>query len=454
MIALLTLRNRYYYGWTLVVVLALTELVSYGVLYYPFTNFIEPMQTELGWSRGEISGAFSLAMLITGLAAPPLGYIFDRYGVRWVMTLGSILAAAMVFAWANVRDLGIFYLIWAGIGVAMAAVLYEPAFWVVAVWFRRRRSRAFTLMTFLAGFSSVIFIPLAQSLIQAQGWRGALITLAVILAVITVPIHFLLIRRRPEDIGSAVDGGDGYRRSANSGQQSASGHQTPATSQEQSDIASRTSHSVLSTQHSALTTDSHGVQTVIRTATFWWLTAAFFFNMLMITALGVHLVPMLRDKGFDAGFAASAAGFIGLMSLPGRLVFTMLGERLPRRWVIAAIFLAMTAALVVLIGVQSQASVILFVVLYGAGFGAIAPGRAALVADLYGSESYGRINSVIALVTTLSRVIAPVMAGVLYDSLRSYTPVLWGLVVISALSVMLSLMIGSGSDEQGIMEAK
>jgi MFS family permease len=196
------------------------------------------------------------------------------------------------------------------------------------------------------------------------------------------------------------------------------------------------------------------VKTVIRTTTFWWLTTAFFFNMLMITAVGVHLVPMLRDKGFDAGFAAGAAGLIGLMSLPGRLIFTMLGERLPRRWVIAAIFLAMTVGLAVLIDAQSQARVILFVVLYGAGFGAIAPGRAALVADLYGSESYGRINSVIALITTLSRVIAPVLTGILYDSLRSYTPVLWGLVVISALSVMTSLLIGSEASEPGIMVAE
>jgi MFS family permease len=108
----------------------------------------------------------------------------------------------------------------------MAAVLYEPAFAVVANWFVRGRGRALTVLTFMGGFASVVFVPLAAWLVAAHGWRTALLWLAAILAVLTVPPHALLLRRRPEDHGLAPDGakpGAGPRRAA-----AAAGAERPA----------------------------------------------------------------------------------------------------------------------------------------------------------------------------------------------------------------------------------
>ena len=85
-------------------------------------------------------------------------------------------------------------------------MLYEPAFAVVAVWFDRKRAQALTALTLIAGFSSTAFVPLAAWLVQAQGWRPALISLAVIPAGGTIPAHALLLRRRPEDLGLHPDG--------------------------------------------------------------------------------------------------------------------------------------------------------------------------------------------------------------------------------------------------------
>src|SRR5690349_17858766 len=129
---------RPYYGWVLVLTLAVTETTSWGVLYYAFTVFLTPMQETFGWSRAAMTGAFSVALL--------------------------------VLSWAAVQNLAMLYLVWAGIGVTMAAVLYEPAFVVVATWFRQKRGRALTMLTFIAGFASVIYIPLAGWLVSAQGW--------------------------------------------------------------------------------------------------------------------------------------------------------------------------------------------------------------------------------------------------------------------------------------------
>src|SRR5579875_797583 len=111
-----------YYGWVLVGALALTETVSWGVLYYGFTVFIKPMQHDLGWSRGALTGAFSLALLVQGVAGLAAGRWLDRRGPRLLMTAGSCAAVVLVLCWSVVRSLLLFYLIWAAIGVVLAAV--------------------------------------------------------------------------------------------------------------------------------------------------------------------------------------------------------------------------------------------------------------------------------------------------------------------------------------------
>src|SRR5437868_751786 len=117
-----------FYGWVLVLALALTETISWGVLYYGFGVFLGPMQAELGWSRAALTGAFSLALLVSGFAGIPIGRWLDRHGPRALMTAGSIAATLLVVAWSRVAEPALFYVVWALIGLAMAAVLYEPAF--------------------------------------------------------------------------------------------------------------------------------------------------------------------------------------------------------------------------------------------------------------------------------------------------------------------------------------
>jgi MFS family permease len=118
------------------------------------------MQRELGWSRTTLTGAYSVVIVVSRVVAIPMGRWLDRHGARALMTAGSAAAALLVLAWAQVSDLIIFYAIWIGIGLAMAAVLYEPAFAVIATWFgdNTDRSRALLTLTVIAGFASVIYV--------------------------------------------------------------------------------------------------------------------------------------------------------------------------------------------------------------------------------------------------------------------------------------------------------
>ena len=122
--------------------LAVTETISYGVLYYSFAAFLLPMQRSLGVSQTTLTGAFSLGVLVTGAGAVPAGAWLDCCGARGLMTAGSLLAAGCVLLWAHAGSVLALYLTFAGIGLAGAAVLYEPAYATINAYFDSQRQQA------------------------------------------------------------------------------------------------------------------------------------------------------------------------------------------------------------------------------------------------------------------------------------------------------------------------
>jgi hypothetical protein len=134
--------------------LSLTETVSSGILYYAFAVFLVPTQRDLGFSTAQLTGAFSLALLVSGIAGIAVGGYLDRGSPRGLMTVGSLAGALLVLAWSQVEGL---------------------------------RRRAMTAMRLVAALASFIFLPLAQALIDAHGWRDALVILALARAGLVQP---------------------------------------------------------------------------------------------------------------------------------------------------------------------------------------------------------------------------------------------------------------------------
>src|SRR3954470_2283976 len=113
--------------WNIIWVLSITQIVSWGSVFYAISVLIAPIEHELGWSRNAIVGAFSLSMVVSGVVALPAGMLIDRLGGRLVMSVGSISAAALLALMSQVQSLRAFYALWLGLGVVMAAVLYDAA---------------------------------------------------------------------------------------------------------------------------------------------------------------------------------------------------------------------------------------------------------------------------------------------------------------------------------------
>src|SRR4051812_19631584 len=176
--------------WSVVWVLSVTQIISWGSLFYAIAVLIAPIERELGWSRDAIVGAFSLSMVCTGLAAFPVGNLIGRYGGRHVMAAGSLLGAAMLMLLSVSNSLPAFYAVWVGLGIAMSAVLYEPAFAVITACFGADARKGITTLTLPGGLASTVFWPLTQALVAALGWRHAVLVLAVLNLVVCVPLHW------------------------------------------------------------------------------------------------------------------------------------------------------------------------------------------------------------------------------------------------------------------------
>lgn len=397
---------KLYYGWIIAGTLAITETVSYGIVYYAFTVFITPMEADLGWTRTELTGAFSLALLIMAGMSFPVGYWVDKHGARLMMTLGSITATFLMIAWSQVTDVRLFYLIWIGLGVCGATIFYDPAFAVVATWFHRKRSTALAIITFAAGLASTIFVPLSDALLNAVGWRSAVLILGVMLGVTTIPLHAFFLRRRPDDMGLMPDGG------------------------------------LIDTKAKRTILTGVSLRDALHSRLFWMLTLAFGLAGFSAQAIRVHFIPYLIDVGIESSTAAVASGAIGVMQVLGRLVFAPLDSRVSIRTMVAGIFALQAGAMGILLFNSSIVGVVLFIVVFGSAYGATTLARPSIVAEVYGTVAYGRISSVMSTVLIVSGTLAPISASIIYDSFGSYTPMLFLIIALGLGAVGIIFLTG------------
>ena len=187
--------------------LGVTQIASWGPLYYAFSVLMKPMQAELGWGRDVLVGGHSVALLVWGLAAYPTGKLIDRYGGRLVMSVGSVTAACAFALLANVHSVAVYYAAWVFAGIAMALCLYEAAFTVLTLAYRERSRWAITVLTLAGGFASTVFWPVTQMLVDAHGWRDAVLALAAVQALVCLPLHAFALPGAPAahpSVASAV----------------------------------------------------------------------------------------------------------------------------------------------------------------------------------------------------------------------------------------------------------
>lgn len=321
--------------------LCLTQVVSWGVLYYAFPVLLPRITAETGWSANTATAAFSAALLTSALAGIPVGRILDRRGPRAVMTTGSTLGVLAVVGIAAAGSRVAFLAAWILAGLAMAMTFYLPAFAALTRWYGSRAVWALTVLTLAGGLASTVFAPLTAVLAEHLSWRATYGVLAVILAVLTIPLHLFALRGCWPAAAIEPDRAAG---------------------------PDRTTHS----------------------RPFLLLAASLTLSGFAVHAVVITLVPLMLARGIDAGTAAWVLGLGGLGQTLGRTVYAAFARRTgvtTRTTVLIGLGAVTTAALAIVPG----PAVLLILLSIAAGMvrGNLTLLNATAVPDRWGAAHYG-----------------------------------------------------------------
>lgn len=377
--------------------LGLGQIASWGTLYYSFALIAERMGHDLGLSKPEVYGAATIGLLIASFTAYPVGVAIDRGYGRAVMALGAVLAGLLLLVWSQVASLWPLYPLLAGVGLAQAMTLYEPAFAVVARRYGAEARRGITALTLWGGFASTVFVPLIQWLLNVIDWQSTLVVLGLINIVLCAPLYLGVI-------DSSLD--------------------APALAP------------AVATDSTAPLRGRLAMRWALRQPAFWGLLVAFTVYYGIFSGLSFHLYALLLERGLDSTTVVTVIALIGPAQVAGRIVVWRFAEQASVRHVGRVVVLAFPVAIALLLLLPPGfASLAIFAVIYGAANGVITIVRGIAVPEMLTRQAYGALNSVLAIPATIARAVSPLGIALLWAATGSYNSVLIATLIGSVLVV-------------------
>ncbi|MBM3210698.1 MFS transporter [Candidatus Poribacteria bacterium] len=385
-------RPRVFYGYWVLLVAFLSIFISAGCGVGIFSLFVNSLQAEFGWGRGEIMVAFTIFSLLTGLAAPFVGGLIDRYGVRRIISLGAFLLGLGFISLNFIQSLWHFYGAYTIVGIGTAGIGQVSASTIVSYWFKKRLGTALGIMSTGMGAGVLVMAPLIGSyFIPNWGWRASYLTLAIF-AWVLIPLALLVARTKPADMGLCPDG-------------------------------ITVSGDIIEAKSSYPASTGFSLKIALGTSAFWLIGIIFFINSFASLGIFQNQVPHLQDIGFSLSAASIALTVIGLGSAIGKFVFGWLCDRIQAKYACAISFVLLEVATIILMCVRSTSPIAilwLYATLQGLGNGGWLPTMSMLININFGLTSYGTIFGVIILFHSIGCAIGPFLAGYMYDTMNTY----------------------------------
>ncbi|MEO6928546.1 MAG: MFS transporter [Casimicrobiaceae bacterium] len=369
-----------------VVLLGVTQVVSWGTLFYAIAVLGEPMRSTLGVGDVTLFAAFSAGLLLSGFAAPLVGRDIDAHGGRRMLVAGSLLGALAMVTLAVAQNAPMLVAGWLIAGVASAATLYDAGFATLHQFAGASFRRSITVMTLLGGFASTVFWPLSRYLLEAHGWRTAFAVYAGLHLLLCVPVHALCVPRAVGHAARVAAAGDA--------------HSPPMS------------------------------------AAFVWLAAAMSLVSFLTAAVSAHLMTLLTSTGLAARDAVLIGSLIGPMQVAGRLVEYGAARNVASTATGTFAFALMAVALGVLTQVHGVWIVALgFVIAYGWANGVFTIVRGTVPRALFGIDGYGTTLGRLARPQFFARAMAPVALSLMFavDASRLVAP--YAMMVLGVLAL-------------------
>lgn len=375
-----------------ILLLAIAQTLIWACIYYSFPALLLHWEASLGWSRADLTGAVTLAIFMSAFCSPLYGRLIDAGKGAQMMTAASALGGLCMLLLSLVTELWQFYLLWAVIGVCMAGSLYEPCFALITRARGAEAKRSIIFVTLVAGFAGTVSFPVAHGLVQAFGWRSAVLCFGMTAILIVAPLMWFG--------AGAVEKGGAHRHVGNP-------HLLPA---ERSFLSS---------------------------PVFWCLAIGF---GLIAVVQGVtlhHLLPILSERSLHPDVAVMAISFIGPMQVAGRLTMIVAERRVSIHGIALACFglIGLSIVALILAGV-TPALLIAFVILFGGSYGVVSIVRPVIARNLLGERQFGAKSGGLALVYLVGAASAPFLGSLVWG-LGGYRLVLPGLVLLAGVGLLL-----------------
>ncbi|MGE3536223.1 MAG: MFS transporter [Candidatus Tectimicrobiota bacterium] len=416
----------FFYGWLVLGVSALGAFVATsiaGVVLGGIQGFIV---ADTGWSRSSIGLAAATGVWASGLLAPFIGRLADRYGPRELMALGTLLLGVGLFALGYLHSLGAFFCI-----AVLARAISQPVLigvvpQTLAVnFFRRKRNLALAMTGLFRPISGAILIQIISVMTVLYSWRTAFQWLGILSVLLSLPMWFI-IRQRPEAIGLLPDGAPG---AAPPGPGS-------------SDRASRAEATAPGTgpaSHSLPQEHAWSASEALRTRAFWLIALVTLLSVTSSSIIGFNMVPYLHE---EAGLSATqATGVLSMSTLCtlANLLWGQLAERwTPRRCLIGTLLCA-TGAVLFLATVHSLTSAYVFGLLWGLVSNAQIL-IYMLLAHYFGQASYGSITGALRPFEAAGLGVGQSLGALVYDLTGSYRGLLLAVLGTYLLTVYLMVL--------------
>ena len=323
---LLNARLPIFYGWVVLACLCCAGFARQGPAVATLSIFVEPLTREFGWSRTALSGAVSLGGVLAALVAPLIGPVLDRQGSRLVLCAAVLVNGIALMLLSLTGSLFVFYLLFCVARMNWAAPFELGLYGALNNWFVRRRAFASGVAT-LAQMAGLVAMPLiAQLAMLEDGWRAGWLAIGVTTLLIGFVPTWLLMVRRPEDLGLVPDG-MGARTDGRLGALGTHTAPEPAFSRRQA----------------------------LGTASFWLLLLYTALVYPVQAGVSLHQAPYLIERGIDPTIAATIISTFSLMSAAATLACGVLPRAVPIRYPLAATGAILTLGIFLMLGIRSAA---------------------------------------------------------------------------------------------------
>jgi len=399
---LLVPRVPFYYGWIILGCVCFAGFARQGPAVAVLSIFVEPMKRDLGWSSTALGGAVALGGVLAAVVSPAIGRVLDRTGARLVLVYAVVSTGLATMAISQVESLLLFYVLFCFARMNWAGPFDLGLYGALNSWFLARRARAASIAT-LAQLAGLVAFPLiAHAAMAGANWRAGWI--AVGLAVIAIgflPVWLLLVRR-PEDVGVAPEPAVGA--------QSAAGAE-PAFTRAQA----------------------------LRTRAFWLL--ALYTVLVFPCQAGVSLYQAAHmiERGVAPGTVAAVVSAFSAVSALASFGVGWLPRTWPVRRALAVCSALLCIGAMVMLGIASPAQAFLGAAIFGAGIGAMLTLLPVVWADYFGRTSYGAIRGTALSMQVLAQAAGPIAAGALRDAYGDYTRSLALFTVLAGLGAAVAL---------------